>query len=106
MSGDKRVNNGGARKGAGRPKRVDEENAKKLIKTALRQLYSKDEDDDAVVEFLKEFAGTSRGQLFVAEHLLGKPKEIIEQTIVNDEYVDLSKLDLKTLKKLKDIADN
>ena len=66
---------GGVREGAGRPSKVDEDKAKTLIHKALKLIYSKDQDDDNTILFLKEFATTPKGQQFVAEHLLGKPKE-------------------------------
>lgn len=72
---DGRANNGGARKGAGAPKKEVSEHAKEMMKKAVRMLYNKDSDEEAQVEFLKEFAQTSRGQQFLAEHLFGKPTE-------------------------------
>ena len=79
---DKRKNNGGhSTKGkAGRPSKNDEEKAKELMRAALKMLYKQDGDDDNTIAFLKEFAQTSRGQQFIAEHLLGKPKESVDLT--------------------------
>lgn len=71
---------GGARPGAGRPTKADEENSKKLIRKALKLIYKKDSDDQNTIHFLKTFAETSRGQQFIAEHLLGKPKENLNLT--------------------------
>ena len=73
-------NHGGYRPGAGRPKRADEEKANTLIKAALKELYNKDSDDENIIQFLKEFSQSSRGQQFIAEHLLGKPKENLNIT--------------------------
>lgn len=73
---------GGKRKGAGRKPKADELKAKELIQKALNQLYDTDNDEDATIEFIKEFAETPRGQQFVAEHLLGKPKEEIQNTLI------------------------
>jgi len=66
---------GGKREGAGRKPKAQEEKAQDLIKRALRELYRKDSDDENTVQFLKSFAETQKGQQFIAEHLLGKPKE-------------------------------
>ena len=77
---DKRKDNGGARKGAGRPSKNDEEKSKVLIRKALKLIYNKDEDEDNTISFLKDFAQTPKGQQFVAEHLLGKPKENVNFT--------------------------
>lgn len=83
MAEDKRKNNGGhSTKGkAGRKSLADEKKAKELIKLALKKLYKKDEDDDNTVAFLHDFAQTTRGQQFIAEHLLGKPKDVVENTV-------------------------
>ena len=75
------ANHGGARKGAGRPSKSDEEKAVNLIKQALKKLYKKDSDDENTILFLHDFAQTSKGQQFIAEHLLGKPKEKVESVV-------------------------
>ena len=78
---DNRKNNGGhSTKGkAGRPKKDVEEHAAEIIRTAIREIYKKDNDPEAQVEFVKDFAKTPRGMQFVAEHLFGKAPQIIEQ---------------------------
>jgi len=82
---DKRKNNGGhSTKGkAGRPKKLDEELANTRILRALKGLYKKDEDEDNVNDFLTDFIPTERGQMFIAQHLLGKPKEVTETIVTN-----------------------
>ena len=82
---DKRKENGGhSTKGkAGRPKKVDEELANTRIFKALKSLYKSNEDEDNVNSFLLEFIPTERGQMFIAQHLLGKPKEVTETTVIN-----------------------
>lgn len=77
---DRRKFNGG-HKTAGRKSKADEEKAKVLLKKAIKSLYSTEDDEEATVEFLKEFIPTPRGQQFTAEHLLGKPKEQVESSI-------------------------
>jgi len=86
---------GGKREGAGRPSKVDEEKANYIFLTALKEVYSKDIDNDAKVSFVKELLETPRGQLFVAEHVFGKPKETIDNThTLNDFNIkDLIKFD-------------
>jgi len=78
---EKKGKHGGVRKGAGRPSKVDEDKSRYLIKEALRRIYKKDEDDENTILFLHDFAQTPKGQQFVAEHLLGKPKEKVESTV-------------------------
>lgn len=80
---DKRKNNGGhSTKGvAGRKSKAEEDKAKNLIKSALKMLYKKDSDNENTILFLHDFAQTTKGQQFIAEHLLGKPKETVESTV-------------------------
>ena len=80
---DGRKNNGGVRPNSGRPKKLDEELANTRILRALKDLYKQDEDEDNVNGFLTDFIPTERGQMFIAQHLLGKPKEVSETTVIN-----------------------
>ena len=91
---DGRKNNGG-NKNAGRKPKADEEKANYIFLKALKEWYNKNEDDDARVSFVKELLETPRGQLFIAEHVFGKPKETIDSThTVNDFNIkDLIKFD-------------
>lgn len=84
----------GNKLGKGRPPKVDEEKANNLFVTALKQLYDKETDDEAKIEFIRNtLLESQRGQLFIAEHIFGKPKETIEQThtINNFEIKDIVK---------------
>lgn len=84
---------GGKRKGAGRPSKVDEEKVNAIFLTALKRLHNKDDDDEAKIEFVKDLYESQRGQIFIAEHLFGKPKEQVHNTHEFNE----------TLKNIKDI---
>lgn len=69
----------GHKLGKGRPKKADEDKANTLFLNALKIVYSKDDDDDAKVAFIKDkLMASERGQLFIAEHLFGKPTEKLE----------------------------
>jgi len=70
---------GGARAGSGKPKKKESEHVNFIIKKAIRLLYSKETDEEAQVEFIKDFAQTPRGQQYIAEKLYGKAPQIIEQ---------------------------
>jgi len=74
----------GNKLGKGRPKKADEEKVNIIFLNALKQLYKKDTDDEAKTSFVIELAGSQRGQLFIAEHLFGKPKEKIDVTTNGD----------------------
>ncbi len=79
---DKRKNNGGAREGAGRPKKVDEA---KLIEK-LDNLI----DSDKVIEKLGELVlkGDSRAMSLYFGYRYGKPKESVD--ITSDEGINIS----------------
>lgn len=66
--------------GKGRPPKADEEKVNTIFSTALKQLYSKDNDMDAKIAFAQTLLESQRGQIFVAEHLFGKPKESVDHT--------------------------
>jgi hypothetical protein len=88
---------GGAREGAGRKTKADEEKVNTYFLTALKSLYSKENDDEAKVEFIKDkLLDSQRGQIFIAEHLFGKPKETIDQN------VNISNFELKDVIKFKE----
>ena len=77
---DKRKNNGG-HKSAGRKTKVEEAKVNNIFIQALKELYSKDTEEETKIAFVKNtLMDSQRGQLFIAEHIFGKPKEIIETT--------------------------
>ena len=92
---DKRKYNGG-NKSAGRKPKVEEEKVNNLFVNALKELYRTDVEDEAKVLFIKDkLLESQRGQIFVAEHIFGKPKETIETTHnINDFNIkDIFKID-------------
>ncbi len=98
---DGRANNGGVRKGAGRKPKAIEDQANVIIVKAIKDLYKADTDEKAKIKFLKDFAQTSRGQQFIAEHIFGKAPQVVENYIENNSEVDLSKLSTDTLLRLE-----
>jgi hypothetical protein len=92
---DKRKNNGG-HKTAGRKPKVEEQKVNNIFIQALKELYSKDTEEETKIAFVKNtLMESQRGQLFVAEHIFGKPKETIETTHnINDFNIkDIFKID-------------
>lgn len=77
---------GGAREGAGRKPKADEEKVNTIFVNALKQLYGKELEVEAKIEFAKELLNSQRGQIFIAEHLFGKPKETIDQNVTIDNF--------------------
>jgi hypothetical protein len=95
---------GGKREGAGRPTKVDEHKSNKLFVQALKDLYSKETDDEAKIHFIKEvLLDSQRGQLFVAEHIFGKAPQDINQTNLN---IDAKELTKEEIKKINDALEN
>lgn len=71
---------GGKREGAGRKPVADEKKVNEIFLSALKRLKSVDTDEEAKILFAKDLLDTQRGQIFIAEHLFGKPKETVETT--------------------------
>jgi hypothetical protein len=95
---DKRKNNGG-HKTAGRKPKVEEQKVNTLFVTALKELYNSDTDDEAKITFVKNtLMDSQRGQIFIAEHIFGKPKDIVETTHnINDFNIkDIFKINDKS----------
>ena len=95
---DKRKYNGG-NKSAGRKPKVEEQKVNNLFVNALKQLYRTDVEDEAKVLFIKDkLLDSQRGQIFIAEHIFGKPKETIETTHnINDFNIkDIFKINDKS----------
>tara|TARA_R110000772_G_C12975523_1_gene405188 strand:+ start:156 stop:446 length:291 start_codon:yes stop_codon:yes gene_type:complete len=87
---------GGARSNAGRKPIVDEKKVNELFSSALKELYNASNDEEAKIRFIKEtLMDSQRGQLFIAEHLFGKPKETIETThsLNNFDIKEIFKID-------------
>ena len=79
MSNEVKDGRGGARQGAGRKTKAMEEQANIIIIKAIKDLYKADTDEQAKIKFLKDFAQSSRGMQFIAEHIFGKAPQVIEQ---------------------------
>lgn len=77
---------GGVREGAGRKSVAEEQRVNEIFLSALKRLKNVNEDEEAKIEFAKDLLTTQRGQIFIAEHLFGKPKETINQTLILDNF--------------------
>lgn len=92
-------NKGGARPGAGRPTRAEEEKTNNIFLAMIKEVRKVETDDDARKEIAKELFSFERGCMFIAEHLFGKPKEKIDVTSGDSpiQNFNLSKLTDKEL---------
>jgi len=88
--------NGGKREGAGRKSVAEEQKVNEIFLRALKSLKNVKTDEEAKIQFAKDLLDTQRGQLFIAEHLFGKPKETI------DNNVNINSFELKDIIKFKE----
>jgi hypothetical protein len=90
---DNRKNNGG-HKTAGRKPKADELKVNELFNKALKVLYKQDMEEDNKIAFVVDLLDSQRGQIFVAEHLFGKPKETVDtnHTFQSDNIKELFKI--------------
>jgi len=89
------MENGGKREGAGRKPKADEEKVNTIFSNALKTFYKVDTDIEAKEKLVHTLLESQRGQIFVSEHLFGKPKETVETThnLNNFDIKDLFKFD-------------
>lgn len=73
-------------KGKGRPSKAEEQQTNVIILGALKKLYSVNEDIEAKEQLVTTLMESQRGQIFIAEHLFGKPKELVETTVNVNEF--------------------
>lgn len=89
----------GNKLGKGRPSKVDEQKVNTIFVNALKELYNSNTDDEAKITFVKNtLMDSQRGQIFIAEHIFGKPKDIVETTHnINDFNIkDIFKINDKS----------
>lgn len=71
---------GGKRAGAGAKRKADIEKANEVFLSMIKSVHSVETDEEAKQELAKTLYSFERGQMFIAEHIFGKPKETIETT--------------------------
>jgi hypothetical protein len=71
---------GGVRANSGNKSKQDFEKTNTVFLTAIKQVKNVNTDVEARIELAKDLYNSQRGQIFIAEHLFGKPKEIVETT--------------------------
>jgi hypothetical protein len=77
---------GGKREGAGRPKKVDEQQANYIFTEALKQITGKETPEEAKIQYIVELAEFERGRMWIADKTFGKPKEGIDITTGGDTF--------------------
>jgi hypothetical protein len=89
---------GGKREGAGRKSKAIEQQANEIILKALKVLYSTDCEQTAKQDFIIDLASNIRGKMFIAEHLLGKPKESLNVSTSNQRILELKEEEMRKIK--------
>jgi hypothetical protein len=86
---------GGIRPNSGRKPVIEEEKTNSIFLSAIKLVKNVKTDDEARIALAKDLLETQRGQIFIAEHLFGKPKETIDttHTINNFELKDIFSFD-------------
>lgn len=77
---------GGKRVGAGRKPVEDEKKVNEVISIALKSFYKVDSDSEAKEKLIHALMESQRGQIFISEHLFGKPKETVESNITLNDF--------------------
>lgn len=100
---DGRKNNGGARKGAGRPSKAKEEHVRRLGLNAIEKIYGS--VDKYYEHIAKESMQSFPHLKLLQEYVFGKPKEVIEVQTDEGEDFDYSQLTDKTLKEIAQLSE-
>ena len=99
---DGRINNGGARKGAGRKPKANEEKVRRLGLNAIESVYG------SIEKYYEHITNQSKESFphlkLLQEYVFGKPKEIIVVENDNDNDFDYSKLSDKALKEIAELT--
>lgn len=77
---------GGARENAGRKPVEEEAKVKNIIINALKKIYSVDTEEEAKENLIITLMDSQRGQIFVSEHLFGKPKETVDTNLTVNQF--------------------
>ena len=88
---------GGIRKGQGRKPKAVELRSNEIMNKAIKEIFGKDNTDEAKIEFIKQLMITQRGMIFIAEHVFGKSPDHIKieggDEPIKFKLTDLIKID-------------
>jgi len=87
---------GGAIAGSGRKPKADEQKVNNIFINAMKTFYKVETDEKAKEKLVHTLLDSQRGQIFISEHLFGKPKETIDQN------VNIANFNLKDVIKFKE----
>jgi len=99
---------GGKRLNAGRKSVQEEQKITNIFTSAVKRIFgekdkdgnfvSEAEETEAKIRLIVDLYTFARGKIFVAEHVLGKPREVVDLQInKSPDLSELSTEDIKTL---------
>jgi len=88
---------GGYRPNSGAKKKADVEKANEVFISMIKEFHGVETNEEAKIELAKTLYTFERGQMFIAQHIFGNPKETIEN--IN---IDAGKLTIEEIKKIND----
>ena len=94
---------GGYREGSGRKKLIDEQTNLTIMMKAVQQMTNTKTNEEAKIAYLHILAQHERGQMFIAEHIFGKPTTPIDVETNQPIRLDLSSLSEQTLQEIKEM---
>lgn len=82
----KENSHGGARPGAGAKRKADVEKSNEIFLKMIKDVKNVSTDEQAKMELAKELFSFERGQMFIAEHVFGKPEQTIKQDLTLNDF--------------------
>lgn len=77
---------GGARPGAGRKSKAEEQKSNEIFLKMIKTLRKVETDEEAKLEIAKDLYMFERGCMFIAEHIFGKPEQTIKQDLTFNDF--------------------
>jgi hypothetical protein len=93
---EEKKQHGGARANSGAPRKAEVEQSNTIFLTAIKEAKNVDNDFEARKAFAKDLLSFERGKMFIAEHLFGKPEQIVNSN------VNINNFDLKEVIKFNE----
>jgi hypothetical protein len=69
---------GGATPNSGRKPKVEEEHSNFIFLSGIKKIKGVDTDEEAKIELVVDLYKSDRGKIFIAEHIFGKPNQVID----------------------------
>jgi len=77
---------GGKREGAGAKRKAEQAKTETIFLTMIKMVKDLETDEDARLDLAKTLYSFERGQMFIAEHVFGKPEQTIKQDLTLNDF--------------------